>query len=156
MYKQCDSDDTYISLHDCRAEKMIFDKGVLSFVFPDGFWVSGQHPQNESDHTVSTTSSQVDFQIIGQDIDGIELSVFRENPDGTVIREEWAPAKFMDAVNAGAFQIEFLMQYKGYHSFLFKCWVWFTEAPYHSECEIILNCENVAYLWNQLQYDCIW
>lgn len=156
MYKYCELNDSYIILHDCHAEKMIFDNGTLSFVFPDGFWVTNSHPQNESDNIVCTTSSQADFQIIHGDIYGIEISVFRENKNGEIIREDWEPAKFINAVNTGAFNIEFITQYKSYQSLLFKCWVWFDEEPYHSECEIILNCENVSYLWNQLRYDYIW
>lgn len=129
MYKHCDSDDCYISLHDCRAEKMSFDKGILSFTFPDGFWITQQHSLNSSENTVLTSSSQVDFTIIGEEICGIEISIFRKKRSGTVIREDWEPL---------------------------KCWVWFNKEPYHSECEIILHSGRVLYRWNDLRYDRCW
>lgn len=156
MYKHCDLDDSCISLHDCHAEKISFDNGVLSFFFPDGFWITGQHAQNKSKDIVLTDSAQVDFQIIGKDIDGIEISIFREKKSGKVIREDWEPINFINAVNCGDYRIEFITQYKSFQSVLFKCWVWFDKSPYHAECEIILNTENVAYNWNQLRYDCVW
>lgn len=156
MYEHRDLNDYYISLHDCHAEKMNFDNGVLSFVFPDGFWITEQHPQNESNNIVRTNSSQVDFQIIDEEIDGIEIYVFRKSRGKKVIREEWELVNFINAVNNGDFRVEFITQYKSYQSFLFKCWVWFDKSPYHSECEMILHSESAAYNWNQLCYDRIW
>lgn len=156
MYKYCDLDDCYISLHDCQAEKMNFDNGILSFIFPAGFWVTGQHPQNKSNNTVCTDSSQVDFQIIGGKTDGMEINTFIENKAGKVIRENWEPINFINAVNTGDFRVEFITQYKGYQSFLFKCWAWFNKPPYHLECEIILYSERVTYSWNEFLYDCVW
>ena len=156
MYEHCDLNDGCISLHDCHAEKMNFDNGVLSFIFPDGFWVTEQHPQNNSNDIVRTDSSQVDFQIIDEEIDGISIYIFRKNKVGKIIREEWEPVNFIKAVNAGDFRVEFITQYKSYQSFLFKCWVWFDKSPYHQECEIILHSESVAYRWNQLCYDRVW
>lgn len=29
-----------------NSEGMTFDKGILSFVFPDGFWITNQHPDD--------------------------------------------------------------------------------------------------------------
>lgn len=156
MYKHCDSNDCYISLHDCHAEKMSFDNGILSFVFPDGFWITQQHSLNSSENTVRTSSSQVDFQIIYEEVDGIEISVFRKKRNGMVIREDWEAMNFINAVNAGDFKIEFISQYKSYQSYLFKCWVLFDRKPYHSECEIILHSESALYRWNDLRYDCCW
>lgn len=155
MYKHCDFDDSYISLHDCRAEKMKFENDILSFVFPDGFWITEKHSQNKSDTAVLTDSSQVDFQIIDEEMDGIEIYVFKRNRK-TIVREDWEPVNFINAVNAGDFQLEFITQYKGYQSYLFKCCVWFDVKPYSSECEIILHSENAWYRWNELRYDCAW
>lgn len=156
MFKHCDTDDRYITLHDCHAEKMSFDNSILSFTFPDGFWVMDQHPHNKSDHTVRTGLTQVDFQIIDEEIDGITIYIFRKGKTGKAVREEWEPANFMSAVNSGNYRVEFITQYKSYQSFLFKCWVWFNHSPHHAECEIILHSENVAYRWNELCYDRIW
>lgn len=155
MFKHCDSDDSHITLHDCFAEQIKFEDGILSFTFPDGFWVTAQHSQNHSNTIVRTDSSQVDFQIIDEEIDGIEIYVFRKDRK-KIIRDDWEPLNFINAVNAGDFRVEFITQYESYQSYLFKCWVWFDKAPYHSECEIILCSEKVLYRWNELRYDCPW
>ena len=156
MYQHCDFDDSCITLHDCRAEKMGFEKGVLSFVFPDGFWVAQQHPQNESNDAVRTDEAQVEFYIIDEEIDGISIYIFRKKSGGKAVREEWETANFINAVNCGDYRVEFITQYKSYQSLLFKCWVWFNKAPYHMECEIVLHTEKAAYRWNRLRYDCTW
>lgn len=156
MYKYCDIEDSCITLHDCVAEKMNFDNGVLSFLFPHGFWITQQHPKNESDNIVRTDASKVDFQIIDEEIDGICIYVFRKNKKGKLIREEWEMINFINAVNNGDFRVEFITQYKSFQSVLFKCWVWFDRSPYHSECEIILHTEKAAYQWKHLRYDCVW
>lgn len=93
--------------------------------------------------------------MINKDIDGVEIFVFRGYENGKIIREDWEPEKFINTVNTRVFQVEFITQYKSYQSFLFKCWIWFDKVPYHSECEIIINCENMVYNWNQLRYDCV-
>lgn len=156
MYKYCDLDDSCISLHDCKAEKMSFNKGVLSFSFPEGFWVMPQHSQNEGENIVRTDASQVDFKIIDEEIEGVSIYVFNKKRSGKVIRHEWEPVNFINAVNNGDFRVEFITQYKSFQSVLFKCWIWFDKRPYHSECEIILHTEKIAYQWNNLRYDCEW
>lgn len=156
MYKHQELNNSFISLHDCRAENMKYNQGVLSFVFSDGFWVLEQHPENESKDCVRTDLAQVDFQIIDEEIDGVEIYIFRKSKNGKVIREEWELENFMNAVNCGDFQVEFITRYESYQSILYKCWVWFDKAPYHYECEIILHTENVIYHWNQLRYDFTW
>lgn len=156
MYKHCDIEDDCITLHDCMAEKMCFDHGILSFVFPDGFWITQHHPQNVCDNTVRTDAAQVDFQILDEGMDGVTVYIFREIRNGKVVREEWEPADFIDAVNCGDFRVEFITQYKSFQSMLYKCWVWYDKLPYHSECEIILHTEKAAYQWNYLRYDRVW
>ena len=65
-YHHQESKDCFISLLDCRAEKIMYNHGVLSFVFPNGFWVSPQHPENHSDTVVRTDLSQVDYRILDE------------------------------------------------------------------------------------------
>ncbi len=156
MYKNYDLEDSYISLHDCRATKMKFENGILSFIFPDGIWITRQHMKNESEHIVRTDLAQVNVSILDKEIDGISIYIFRKNRKGKVIREEWEAGNFIDAVNCGAFSVEFITQYKSFQSMLFKCWVWFEQKPYHFECEIILHCDKAEYCWNELRYDCVW
>lgn len=156
MYKHQESNDCHISLHDCRAGKMNFEQSILSFVFPEGFWVTEQHSENKSGNIVRTDLSQVDFQMIDEEICGVEIYIFKKSKSGKVIREDWEPENFINAVNSGDFEVEFITQYKSFQSYLFKCWIWFEKAPYHYECEIILHAEKSIYRWNQLRYDCVW
>lgn len=156
MYKYRESSDCYISLHDCRAANMYFESGVLSFVFPNGFWITSQHPQNKSENSVRTTASQADFPLIDKTLDGVEIFIFKKNRKKEVIREEWKTEKVIQAVNSGDFQIEFITPYKSFQSMLFKCWIWFEVSPYHQECEIILNTDSVTYHWDELCYDYVY
>lgn len=156
MYKYRDTNSVNISLHDCRAEHIQFEHGVLSFSFSEGFWILPGHPQNKSEDCVRTDASQVDFQIIDEDFDGITIYVFKKNWNGKTIREEWKLKNFLDEVNHGRFQVEFIDEYKSYQSRLFKCWLWFDVKPYHYECEIILRSENATYCWNELIYERVW
>ncbi|NME35166.1 MULTISPECIES: hypothetical protein [Fusobacterium] len=155
MYKHCDLDDSYINLHDCCVEKINFDNGILSFIFPNGFWIMQQHSLNNSENTVLTSSSQVSFSIIDKKIDGIKIYMLNEE-NGIIVREKWNTIDFINAVNNGYFKIEFTKQYKSYQCFHFECWVWFDKEPYYSGCEIILYSENALYYWNDLRYDCCW
>ena len=156
MYQHKENNSMCFSLHDCRAEKMYFSDGILSFVLPEGFWVLSHCIHNESENVVRTDSAQVDFSIIDEEKDGISIFVFKKSRNGNIIREEWGCDNFINVVNDGSFQLEFIDEYKGFQSRLFKCWVWFDKKPYHYECEIILHSEEVTYLWNQLRNDCVW
>ncbi len=100
MYKNHETDDKYFSLHDCRAEHMNFTEGILSFDFPDGFWVIPGHEKNTSEETVRTDASQVDFAIIDKDIYCIKIYLFKKKRKGAVIRKEWDLKDFMKAVNS--------------------------------------------------------
>ncbi len=152
MYRLQDSNGSQISLHDCRANNMYFENGILSFVFPDGFWVLPDHAQNESENVVRTDCARVDFHLV----DETTIYVFEQSITGSVIRKEWKLDRFIQAVNDGTFQLEFIDEYKAYQSRLFKCWVWFKKKPYHYECELLLPCEEVTCFWNNLRYDRVW
>lgn len=156
MYRYCETDDSFITLHDCKAERLAFNNGILSFFFSDGFWILENHPKNNLKKTVKTDKAQVDFQITDEEIDGISIYIFKKSRRNKIIREEWEADNFIKAVNDGSFKIEFITQYKGFQSVLFKCWVWFNVKPYHMECEIILNTNKIEYMWNNLRKDRVW
>ena len=46
MYRHNQNHSRHISLHDCRAERMTLENGVLSLIFPDGIWVTPEHEEN--------------------------------------------------------------------------------------------------------------
>lgn len=156
MYKNRDVNSIYISIHDCSAEKMQLENGILSFDFSNGFWVLSQHPQNGSAHIVRTDASRVEYQIIDEEIDGIIIYTFKPNRNGEIVREKCEIKRFIDAVNNGSFHIEFIDEYKRYEFRLFKCMMSLDEPPYYCECEIIIHNENAVYCWNHLRDDHLW
>ena len=89
MYEHCDHRSTLFSLHDCRAEKMTFESGVLSFCFPDGFWVTRDHPLNTTGKIVKTGPSEVKYRILDKDINGVDFYVFTENKRRSALRFSW-------------------------------------------------------------------
>lgn len=152
MYNHIEYTDEFITLHDCEAERIIFDNNVLSFVFSDGFWITDKNPFNESDNIVRTDCSQVDFEIID---DEIEIYVF-EKENGRVLREQWEIQSFGKAVNDKDFKVEFIDRYNGTETVLFKGFIHFDRVPFRKECEIILHIVNEKYMWNVPRYDRIW
>ena len=60
-WKHCDSDERLITLHDCRTDWVTLEDGVLSFFFPEGFWVTQSHPENPTGKTVRTGPARVDY-----------------------------------------------------------------------------------------------
>ncbi|MBE6038955.1 MAG: hypothetical protein E7218_07150 [Anaerofustis stercorihominis] len=148
MYKYSDKSDGDFSLHDCHAHKMSLDADILSFVFDDGFYVLPSHPANNTGDVFRTSLSELQLKILDMDIFGIGIYLFVPQNDGRIIREEWEPGNFIDAVNSGTFSLEFVTEYKSYRSRLYKCYVWFDTAPYHYECEIELQTDDILYLWN--------
>ncbi len=156
MYNHSELNNENIVLHDCYANSMNYENGVLSFVFPEGFWVIPQHIENDSDKIVRTDLSKVDFELLDGVAEDVQVYIFRKNERSDTIREEWELDGFITKVNSGFFKVEFIDEYKTYQSNLYKCWVHFDNEPYHYECEIIIDTENVTYNWNQLRYECEW
>ena len=156
MYNHSELNNDNIALHDCYANSMSYENGVLAFVFPEGFWVTPQHIKNDSDKIVRTDLSQVTFELLDRVAEDVRIYIFKKNENADTIREEWELDNFINKVNSGFFKIEFIDEYKAYQSILYKCWVHFDNEPYHYECEIIIDTENVIYNWNQLRYECEW
>ena len=86
MYRNCDGGFPLFSLHDCRAERMAYENGVLSFCFPDGFWVTPDHPLNTTGKIVKTGPSEVKYRILDEDIDGVDIYVFTEKKRRNALR----------------------------------------------------------------------
>ena len=151
-YTHIDTDDSVLSLHDCYANRMQLENGVLSFFFRDGFWVTPSHHANNSSDTVRTDSSQVDYHIV----DDGSVYVFRKNIFGKTICIEWTLEELADLINNDTFTLEFLYHYKSYYSQLYKCLLHFDKHPYHYECQIEIPTSKVVYRWNKLCCDRTW
>lgn len=155
MWKHCDRTDEYISLHDCHATKIAFEKGVLTFGFADGIWVCPGHPNSTIDKTVRTNEAEVRFFLESGDESDITIYVFEAEGKKT-LRKEWELANLLEHVNSGKGTVEFLYQYKGYGSWIMECWLWSGKKPYHRECELKISLTGVEYCWNDLCEDREW
>ena len=150
MYKHCDIGDKNISLHDCHATNIFYENRVITFIFPDGIWVTNEHPSNELGKTVRTDMAEVKLYLDSESEDDITVYIFEEKFKKT-FREEWELSKLMEHVNNKNCTLEFLYQYKGYNSMIIKCWLWSNKKPYHRECELKLLLKDVKYCWNKLR-----
>ena len=63
-FKHYDIDDSYISLHDCHVTKVIYEDGIMTFVFDDGIWIIDKHPSNELNKIVRTDEARVKFRLV--------------------------------------------------------------------------------------------
>ena len=152
MYKYSHTnDDNSISLHDSRAEKISFDCGVLTFTFADGFYVTERNAYNFHKKLCYTGRSEVGFKTLSNDIEqDLTVYIFTEtDTERKAVREEISFTEFYQMLDSGM-KLEFLYAYKGYRSYVFECWLWFDDEPYHKECVIIISAEGSVYKWNEL------
>lgn len=150
FYKHCDTDSTFITLHDCYSKKISLNDDILSFDFENGFWITSGHKHNNLNETVRTDPSRVDFCIRQDDCDEMTIYVFQKKFFGSTIRKEWSLDKLIDLVNNRGFSIEFLYQYESCNAQIIVCWLHFNKKPYHYECQIKISVSKVIYYWNNL------
>lgn len=149
MYKYCDFNDEFISLHDCHATKVLYDKKNLSFIFDDGICVIPGHISNKTDKNIYTGKACVVFSLETGDECDVCIYVFKDKLKKT-FREEWKLSKLIDNVNNNKYSIEFLYLYKGYNSMIVECVLWRDEIPHHLECQLKISFNSVRYQWNYL------
>ncbi len=155
-FSHCDMDDKYLSLHDCVAERAYFENGILGFEFPDGFWVSPDHPESGLSDLVRTDLSKVEYTLEnGADFD-ITVYVFRKNLFGKTIRVEWTLQELINNINSGKCRLEFLYQYVGFNSRIIECDLRLNKKPYHRECVMNVYAPQISYYWNRLREDRVW
>lgn len=159
-FKHIDPDEFHgneITLHDCIADKITFEGGILRFYLPHGFWVTPHHKENYCEKTVRTDDSAVDFSI--EDIDDIMVCVFlRKN--GIIFKrtyvEYWDMKQLLSAVNSGKCRIEFITQYRTNFEQLWCCAIRSEKKPYYRECQIHLPDTRATFYWNNLCPDREW
>lgn len=143
-----------LTLHDCVAEKILYQDGILHFHFADGFWITPSHEENSLDKTVRTSASQVDFCI--DDIKDIDIHVYTRNIFKRTTVEFWDANNLIDAVNSGKCTIEFIYQYRTYFEQMWRCALHFKKRPYYKECQLYIPGANATYRWNNLLPDREW
>lgn len=69
MYRYCHhtsteiiTEDTDVSLHDCKATQISLKNGLLSFSFPDGFWIRKKDSAGKK--LFYTDEGQVNFTLL--------------------------------------------------------------------------------------------
>lgn len=152
MYKHYDKDGAAISLHDCRAEKATFEKGILTFYFPeDGFWIGPDHEENSTGEAVRTDAFEVRFHLLGESEEESQCYVFDLKSERKAVRKQWTISELVSALNSGKHQLEFLYRYAGgYKELVFSCWLWDNKKPYDRECQLWLSVQDVTYCWNEI------
>lgn len=129
-----------VGLHDCRTTCIQYHDQAVAFEFPDGFYLL------KGKESKQTGKARMICHILDEDIDGILVFIYRKNPLGKIIREDWSD-NFFTAINNGTFEFEFVTTYRSYQHILFKGYVWFDKAPYNMECEIEIHTDDVFYSW---------
>ena len=142
MFQYIENKDGKVSLHDCRTTHISYEKQILSFEFPEGFYILN------NGEPVCSGEAKMECHIMDGDIDGISIYIYRVNSSGKVIREDWSD-NFILAINDGSFEYEFVTTYRSYEYILFKGYVWFDKEPYSMECEIELHIDGISYMWNE-------
>lgn len=152
MYKHYDKDGAAISLHDCKAEKATFEKGILTFYFPeDGFWICSDHEENSTGEAVRTDASEVRFHLLYETEDESQCYVFDKKSERKSVRKEWTISELVSAINSGKYQLEFLYRYAGgYKGLVFYCEICQKKKPYRRECQLWLSVQDVTYCWNEM------
>lgn len=148
--------DKIISLHDCRATRMIVESDSLFLEYEDGFWCLPTNKNNSSDNAFRTDLSQIEISKF--EIQNIYL--FNEKRlFGRLIstkRIDISLEMLTQKINSGQWQLEFLYEYHGFNEVLYHCWIWMNKKPYHKECQITIMYNDIKYLWNNICEDKPW
>lgn len=145
----------FICLHDCCADRILIEKGKISFDFADGFWITPDHKCSNFQEVVKTDSAKVEF-FLEESFEEIIVYIFRKGVFGKTIRETWTIQKLVDFVNNKANQLEFLYHFKQDHESLFQCELHFNKRPFRYECQIEIPVAKIVYKWDNLCPDRTW
>ena len=155
-YLHNEKHEEYVSLHDCRADRVELKDGVLRFWFPEGFWVLSSHPENPTGKTVRTDAARVDFVLRDQRGDDVSVDVFTRLKFPFALRRTYELSPFMEMLNRPQWELEFLYQYRDYWNRIIECWLWMPKRMRHKECQLKLDVSEVIYRWNSLRPEEEW
>lgn len=155
-----------ISLHDCRATHILLSDDEITFVFPDGFWVWGDHDEIHLDDMVRTDTAEVTVKLCGNGAEDVYPYVFTSIGIDKDVRVFYDAERLVKEVNEGNWQLEFLYRYDGGPYLRFDCLLWFGE-PYargacDKECDLrfdvaqVPESELITYSWNHYRPDAKW
>ena len=149
--------DKALTLHDCVANKILFERNTLRFYLPDGLWVTPHHKENTYGKTLRTDAAAVSFSV--EEPDDITVRVFTRNAwcwSRKTCVENWHMEQLMEAVNSGKCTLEFLTQYRSNYEQLWHCVIHSEKRPYYRECQLYLPAAEATFFWNDLRPDREW
>lgn len=151
MYKHHDKTGEHISLHDCKAEKVKFKNGYLTFYFKDGFWIFPSSEFNGTDKTLRTDAAKVRFHLQFEDIYDFSFYVFSRSKKRRFICTEPKIKKFIKKINKGKYSVEFLYMYstKSNDLKIAECVLW-GKKPRSERLYIKIDADSTEYCWNGL------
>ena len=98
-FAHCDHDETYLSLHDCLAERAYLKDGKLGFELHDGFWILPGHPENRLSQMVRTDASRVEYTLYRGESDDVTVYVFEKTFFKRTLRREWPLENLIENIN---------------------------------------------------------
>ena len=155
-YLHNEKNEEHLTLHDCRADRAELKNGILSFLFPEGFWVSSSHPDNPTGKTVRTDAARVDYVLRDPDGDDVRAELFRRLKYPYALRRSYDLFPFLEIVNRDGWELEFLYQYPDYWNRIIECVLWMPKRPWRKECQLKVDVSEVIYRWNNLRPEEEW
>lgn len=157
----CDNSNEFLTLHDCIAERAYICDGKLVFEFPDGFYISAQHPDNPYGNCLLTDAARVEFVL--EDSYGYHAYAWlfvrerKKNSKKTV--RYWDLDLFMKKVNSGMCKFEFTEHYMNtqnpFDNVICGCLRGNKKLSF-CECWMRIYATKINYYWNNLCPDRPW
>ena len=157
-FKYCTNNDKDICLHDCRATHITINGNNLSFVFDDGFWIINDHSFNDNKLHKSSLSVMSLSLIEDEYIDSTTVYIFNQK-NGETIREKISINSLIEFINSEHANLEFIYVFRetqGFRKYSFECVLWSDKMPFHKECILSVNANELSYYWNKVTKDKVW
>ena len=149
-----------ISLHDCKASKVVMDGNDLVIYFPDGFWITPASRHIDHDKPSKTGPAQVRFHTLGffPVLDSVDIYHSTKLFGKEILCRRLQPAvgDFLRMINTPCFELEFISEYYNTVSALFECWIWRKNYGMYASCQLHIMFKSIEYCWNKILPDQEW
>ena len=140
-YNHTDFSGDFISLHECSANEISYENGVLSLNFNDGIRLKEKH--HASKLCKHTGKARVDFAVAAAPA----IFIFKKNLFGKLTKKELTVDALAELVNGNNTTLEILGTYHSDNGTLIKCWAKDKKSDKVSECHIELAPSKTTYYW---------
>ena len=160
MYQYTDTNShPYISLSDCRIEKIRLENRDIIFEFDDmGFWFTDSHPQNPYKTLLRTDKSEVRFVNVDPRFTFINYhaEVYLAEKKLLTKRIEVSMGEFISKINNRRWTLYVTDEYYGVRRVII-CGSLFRDAPpYAADVQIEVYYQESRYYWNKICEDRTW